>query len=284
MIRRFVQLSAALALALALTAAAVYLWRQHPDIEHADLIDQRAFRCYAVGESMRTIGYTRVQRKQTQLKRIERLLQEELDDLDAAKLRAERAILAWEIADAEYQRACAEAWFEPGSTKARPSFPEAPRPFRAPLVRAAFEEALAQSSPRLLPHGFDERAALHLSELALDRGDHREAARIARAHLEAQPEGLYVDALRLTLADAALAGGDLGESLSLYQEVGRLPIGFEAHYARYREAMIHRLQGREEQAQALLRDVLQWAKRGDRAALRLLLEGQPLPPPPPPEV
>jgi hypothetical protein len=280
LLRRFLQVSVALIVILALVAGGFYLWRRSQALDPGALMDMQTFHCLAVGESMRTIGYTRAQRKEKQLKRIDRLLREELDELDAAKLRSERAILAWEIADARFQRGCAEAYFAPGSTKVRQDFEQPPAAMDTTLLEESFQSALEKTTPRLRPHGFDERAALHLSSLALQQGQARLALTRAQEHLEAQPEGLYADALRLVVADAQLSLGNQDEALLIYQEVGRLPIGLEAHYARYREAMIQEKLGQEDKHQALLEDVVKWARRGDRTALRLVLEGQTLPLPP----
>lgn len=280
LLRRFLQVSAALIVILALVASGFYLWRRSQVLDPGELMDMQTFHCLAVGESMRTIGYTRAQRKEKQLGRIDRLLREELDELDAAKLRSERAILAWEIADARYQRGCAEAYFAPGSTRVRKDFPDTPAAMDTAHLESSFQSALEQTAPRLRPHGFDERAALHLSTLALQEDEPRLALKRAQGYLKEHPEGLYADALRLVVADAQLALGNQGDALAIYQEVGRLPIGLEAHYARYREAMIQQKLGMPDKHQALLADVLKWAQRGDRTALRLVLEGQQLPLPP----
>lgn len=278
MMHRFLWGAGVLIVALVVVAGAVWGLRRGSGVKVEGSLDRRTFQCFAVGESMRTIGYSRAERKQKQLARIERLLERELDPLDEAKLRSERAILRWELADARFQRDCAESYFEPGSSSLRERFPSAPPSFDSAGIREAFEEAQAKTPPRLRPHGFDERSSLHLAESALEREEYDRAIEQARARLAEEPEGLYIDMLKLVLADALLAQGAGREAEELYGQVGKLPIGEEAHYARYKQALLLKARGQDDEAQELLGEVLEWAKRGDREALVKVLRGDDPPP------
>ena len=129
-----------------------------------------------------------------------------------------------------------------------------------------------------MPHGFQERAQLHIAEAAFYAGEYESAARQANALLEESSVSLYADDLRLVIADSSVALGDTPKALALYGEVGKVKIGFEAHYARYRTGSILRAQGKE-QGEVLLNEVIKWAERGERGALlRVLKNEAPLPP------
>ncbi len=279
MLRKFMGAASVVILLFAFAALGIYLWRQTRLVDPSTLLDQKTFRCYAVGESMRTIGYTRAQRKAKQIKRIKLLLTADLDPLDDSKLRGELAVLSWEISNARFLRGCAEAYFTPGTTKLRESFPEPPKAMDTRDLGKILTEAL-QIPDRQKPHGLEERTIFHLAELSLANKDFKQAHTYAKDYAEKHPSGLYADALQLILADALLGQGKQEDALAIYQQVGRLPIGFEAHYARYRESAIQRSLDDKEGADQLLADVLKWAKRGDRAALRSVLEGGDVPPAP----
>ncbi len=278
MIRKIVIGSAILVVIIGIALAGLSIARRIP-IEPGELLDRHAFRCYGVSESMRTIGFTRQQRKEKQLKRVNRLLQHELQPLDEAKIRTERAILTWDIEDTIFQMGCAEAYYMPGSTKLRESYKKPPAAFDASPVEEAFLKAFEKVPPRLFLHGFEERGSLHLAEAALLQKKWDRAARLAGEHLEKFPSGLYSDTIKNVKADALLAQGKSLDALALYKEVGRLPIGIDAHYARYRAGMLQQKLGESEEAQKLLQDVIRWSRRGDRNALLRVLENrEPVPP------
>ncbi len=268
-------------LSLALTAAGVGLWFWSDGaLDTSSLLDRDTFRCLSASESMRTIGYARHTRKAAQIKRIDRLLGHDLEALDAAKLRSERAILAWEGEDARFLRDCAEAYYTPGGTGLRETFGDPPAAMDYGPTQASFEAALAEVPERLRPHGFEERAALHLAEAALARGDAKAAIEQARKHLKEDPQGLYTDTIQLVLADALLIEGDLPGATAMYQEVGRMRIGQDAQYARYRLSMLLRAQGDEAEAEVLYEDVLEWAERGGRVPVERALQPGDAPMPP----
>lgn len=248
------------------------------------ILDRQTFRCFGVSESARTVAASRIDHKKVQLRRMRRLLDaHKLEGLDDAKIKAEYAITMWDAEDARFLQACAEAYFRPGSAHLRPTFDDAPVPtaFRPGEPRAAFQTALDTVEPRHLPHGFEERARLHLAESALILKDYDKARSLASDYLEANPTTLYRDTFQLVAADAALALGDADAAIALYKDVGRLKIGLDSHYARYRLAMIHKARGEDDEADTLINEVLQWADRGDREALAWLLRGQqPAPPMP----
>lgn len=279
MLRKFLLGAGGLILLLSLAIVVVYVVR-HASVDTSNLLDRQTFRCYAVSESMRTIGYNRLKRKEKQLGRIDALLEKKLQELDDAKLRSERAILIQEIEEARFLRSCAEAYFEPGTTHLRETFPEPPLRFNADAVRKAFERANKEVPARMQPHGFDERAALHLADAAQLQGDHNAAIEIAGDHLKKHPDGLYADSLQLVMADALLQKGSTAEARELYDLVGKLPIGFDAHYARYRSAMILRSNGEVSASDDLLKEVHKWSSRGDREALERALLGENSPPAP----
>lgn len=243
------------------------------------ILDWQTFRCYAASESMRTVTPARIEHKKIQLRRMRRLLDtHRLDARDEAKLRAELAITLWDAEDARYLRACAEAYYQPGSAHARTTFDQTPVAFRTDEAAAAFRAA-AEVEPRLLPHGFSDRAQLHQAEIALHQRDLPEAERLARARLDDEDPSLYEATYQIILADALLARGARDEAAALYEDAGRLKIGAETYYARYRLSVLLRAQGRDDEAQALLDDVLQWARRGDREVLTLVLKGGVVPAP-----
>jgi len=253
-----------------------------PSVDASTLIDHEDFQCYAVSESARTVAMARIDRKQLQVRRMERLLGTgKLDELDHAKLQAELAIVVWDLEEARFQRECAEAYFRPGSTHLRKTFEGAPPRMDTRRASAAFHAALDTVEPRLLPHGFDERAELHLAQIAIREGHPDEALSLATRRLEAHPDGLYADSFQLVAADALLDLGRSGESLTYYQLAGKLKIGLDAHYARYRLAMLERADDHDDEADKLLADVDRWARRGDREALVKVLEGKPPVPPKP---
>ncbi len=254
------------------------------EFDTSGVLSRWEFRCLAVSESMRTIGPSRIDRKKVQLARIDRLLKrDDLEKLDAAKLHSERAVLVQELEDAQFLYDCSETYYAPGSTTLRPTFGSGPRPYDADAVGRVFEEAVQQTTDRHRPHGFNERAALHTAEAAIVRGEFAAATEAAREQLESKPSGLYADTLELVAADAELASGDVDAALVLYEAVGKLPIGVEAHYARYRKSIILRRRGDGEGAEAALATVKRWADRGDREALgRWLRNEEPRPPLPTP--
>jgi len=248
-------------------------------VDPSDLLDRQTFKCLAASESMRTIGFARHKRKTTQITRIERLLEEKLEDLDRAKLQSERAILAWESEDAKHLRNCAEAYYVSGGTKLRETFDAAPQRMDYSHIELAFEEALQKVPERLRPHGFDERAALHLSEAALATKKTSNAIKLSREHIESNPQGLYTDTLKLVLADALLIEGEVEEAQALYTDVGRMRIGQDAQYARYRLSKMLEARGKLHQSQSMLDDVRRWTSRGGRQPLeRTLSDKTPKPP------
>lgn len=245
------------------------------------VLDRWQFRCLAASESMRTIAPARLERKTLQLARIDRLLGHKLEVLDDAKLRTERAVLVQELEDANFLYECAETYYAPGSTGLRPNFGPPPDPYDAAKVRNAFDDAIAATKERHRPHGFDERTALHTAEAHLRAGEYTEAVELARAQLAAKPSGLYADTLELVIADAELGRGNIEGALELYNAVGKLPIGVEAHYARYRKSEVLKRRGDGEGAEAALGSVKRWADRGDREPLARRLRGEaPIPPVP----
>lgn len=246
-----------------------------------DALNHAEFRCYTVSESARTVGASRVKRKTLQLKRIKRLLEEvkKLEPLDDAKLRSERAVLMADIADAEFQRQCAEAYFTPSRTTLREQFAEPPVPVNLQAARDVFETVKRDIAPRLWPHGFEGRADAFIAEAKLQNQELADVREQARAQIEDRPEGLYTDTYKLIMADALVGEGKLEEALKLYEDVGRLRIGFDAHYARYRAGRIYAVLGDAEKAKACTKDVLRWARNGERTALvRFLKSEAPIPP------
>lgn len=263
----------------AVTAVALLVGCSKSGFDTDGVLNRWQFRCLSVSESMRTIGPARLDRKKVQLARIDRLVKLDLEVLDAAKLRTERAVLIQELEETQFLYDCAETYYAPGSTGLRPSFGSGPRPYDPIAVGQGFVDAVAATGERHRPHGFDERVALHTAEAALARGESDEASMDARAQLEAKPSGLYTDTLELVAADADLAAGRVDAALALYESVGKLAIGVEAHYARYRKAEILRRRGDAEGAAEALGSVRRWADRGDRQALSRWLDGgAPAPP------
>ncbi|MEL6178495.1 MAG: hypothetical protein AAFS10_06055 [Myxococcota bacterium] len=261
-----------------------FTWLAHRywPVETGTLLGRNDFRCYTISETARTVGVARIERKQQQVRRIERLLlKTTLEQLDEAKLRSERAILLWDIADARFQVGCAKAYFEPGRTTLRESFPNVPPPMEVNEAREALQAALRNVNPRLSPHGFAERAKLYIAEAALVSGEYRNAIELAEKTLDPKPGGLYEDQLKLVIADAYMELGRTSEAVTLYEEVGRIRIGLDAYYARYRYGTVLQALGRSEQGDPFIRDVLTWAERGDRGALvRFLNNTPPIPPAP----
>jgi len=248
-------------------------------VDSAELLDRESFRCLAASESMRTIGDARHKRKAAQIVRIERLLTHDLEDLDRAKLKSEKAILAWESEDSRHLRDCAEAYYTSGGTELRTAFDETPPRMDHTQSKLAFKEAIEAVPERLRPHGFNERAALHLAEAALSAADDDRAIDLTRKHLKDVPQGLYIDTLKLVLADALLRQGDREEAQNLYQDVGRMRIGQDAQYARYRLGKLLELNRESQKAGKMLEDVMDWAERGGRQPLqRTLSMEEPKPP------
>lgn len=269
--------TAAIIAAIAIIASGFALWAfsGRDTLPTQELMDQQQFGCYAVSESMRTIGHARHRRKQGQIARIERLLTHELEALDAAKLRSELAILRWESENTRRQRDCAEAWYEPGSTRLRETFDQPdPPPIDYAPIQEAFQEVVDQVPERLRPHGFAERAALHLGEAALATGDLEKAIEHTQGFLEIEPRSLYTDGLKLTLADALLQRSERTRALTLYRDVGKLRLGIEAQYARYRAAAILRNDGQSAEADQLLKEVRIWAERSGRDPIVKVLSPQ----------
>ncbi len=262
----------AVLLLLALTAGC----QQSEDVQ---LVSRTDFRCYAATESMRTIGHARHKRKTGQIARIERLLTHKLEALDEAKLRSEMAVLRWEVADIGRQRDCAEAYYEPGSTKLRQGFADdsgqilikAPKYIDYGPIERNFNEAFDKVPKRMQPHGFAERAALHMAEAALAQGRMDEAIKRAGDYLEDDPRGLYTDSLKLVLADALLHQGERARAVVLYKDVGELRIGIDAQYARYRLSRLLDAEGQQDEAKKLFDDVVKWAERGGREAMHHVL-------------
>lgn len=271
MLRSFIVIT----IVVAVIAGGLGLWAYaaRRTVDPTQLLDRTAFRCYAVSESMRTIGFARHKRKRTQIARIERLLTCDLEKLDEAKLRGELAILRQEAEDARFQRDCAEAWYQESGTRLKDTWETTPDPMDWAPIETSFKETMERVPERLWPHGFDERAALHTAEAALAQSRPQEAITLARAYLEANPKGLYNDSLQLTLADALLQLGDQREALALYEDVGQLRIGQEAQYARYRASIILRSEGQLARADELFEDVVKWARRGGHRPLARLLGG-----------
>jgi hypothetical protein len=250
-----------------------------PGFDTNGVLTRSEFHCLTVSESMRTIAPARLERKRVQVTRIERLLLLNLDDLDNAKLLAERAVLTQEIEETRFLYDCAETYYAPGSTGLRPSFGHGPSPYDAAKVGRAFHEATERSSPRHRPHGFEERTALHTAEASLAAGERARAAEIANTQLRATPTALFADSLEIIAADAQLALGQLDDAAELYRSVGNLPIGVDAHYARYRTTEILHRRGDDQAARSTRASVLRWADRGDRDALASWLrQTAPLPP------
>lgn len=267
----------------ALLAGGWWLASRYWPVETDTLLGHNDFRCYTISETARTVGAARIERKQRQVRRIERLLREvgDLEQLDEAKLRSERAILMWDIANARFQTGCAEAYFQPGRTTLRESFPIAPPAMEVQEAQEALVAALQNVNPRLAPQGFADRAHLYVAEAALVSGEHRNAVQRAAEALEPDPGGLYADSLKLIMADAYVELGRTAEAVELYEEVGRIRIGFDAYYARYRYGSLLKALGEHEQGDKFIADVLTWAERGDRGALvRFLKQLEPIPPPP----
>lgn len=269
-------------IALAVAVGLYVVQHAGPSVDPESLIDHEDFECYAVSESARTVAAARIDRKRIQVGRMERLLAtDKLDPLDHAKLRAELAIVMWDLEEARFQRDCAEAYFKPGSTHLRKTFETTPARMQTERVGEAFESALDKVEPRLLPHGFEERAHLYLARIALSRGNPDKALDLATQRLEAHPDGLYADSFQLVAADALLLLGRSAEAVEYYRLAGRLKIGLDAHYARYRLAALERAAGNPDEADKLMADVDRWARRGDREALVKVLEGAAQGPPKP---
>lgn len=278
-----------LKLALVLVAAAVVLAAVSIGVTHfanaprtpEDLLSRDDFRCLAVSESFRTVAANRIKRKSRQVARIERLVAiENLEPLDEAKLRAELAILSWEVEDSRFMRDCAETYYEPGSTQLRKTFGDAPPLPDFHHAQRVLTETATRVSPRMLPHGYENRANLYLA-IAAGSDQPDKAIERARRYLDTSPQGLYSDSLRLLIADIELRQGEVDDALAHYREVGRLKIGLDAHYARYREGAILRANGDAKTAEETLDDVRKWADRGDRQALERYLQGrEPIPPRP----
>ena len=78
----------------------------------------------------------------------------------------------------------------------------------------------------------------------------------------------------LTLADALLQRSERTRALTLYRDVGKLRLGIEAQYARYRAAAILRNDGQSAEADQLLKEVRIWAERSGRDPIVKVLSPQ----------
>ncbi len=238
-----------------------------------ELLNRHAFRCLAVGESYRTVGVERTERRLEQTKRIERLLEvEALDELDVAKLKAEHAVVWYDVEEARFLKGCADTYYEPSRTTVRKTFEGAPKSFDPLFSTPAFESAMEDVEHRFLPRGFKEIATMRLADAYLHRGEYDKALEYGQRGLDEFPEGIQSDTFHMLVGDAYYAKGDTAKAVEHYNEVVKMRLGFEAQYARYRLAMIASASGDSGRADEYLGDLGKWASRSGRGALESWLK------------